>query len=331
MDDGWRDGYPFDPTHGYDLEELLGVQAPPEPEGFASFWSSRYARAVALDPAPTLSPSDHVVPGMAVWDVEHTSTDGFPIRGWLLEPTVGPVRFGFVVGHGYGGRDAPDVPLLRPDAAYYVPCFRGLGRSAREPISTDPCWHVLHDLHRAERYIVGGCVEDVWTSVSALLALWPSLVGRVGYLGASFGGGVGAMAMAWDPRIVAGHLDVPTFGHQPLRLRLPSTGSAAAVQRFVAAHPGAARTLALFDAAVAARRITQPVHVAAALFDPVVAPAGQFAVANALGGPRQLFVRTAGHVEHPDGPAEAAAITEQLRTLFRGATQRTRVAVGAAR
>lgn len=316
MGEGWRQGHGFDPTHGYDLRSLLGVEPPPEPAGFARFWTGRLRRALAVDPGPRLTPSDHTVAGMAVWDVEHTSTDGFPIRGWLLEPTRGQVRFAYVVGHGYGGRQTPDVPLLRPDAAYYVPCLRGLGRSARPPISTEPRWHVLHDLHRADRYIVGGCVEDVWTSVSALLALWPSLAGRVGYLGASLGGGVGALAMAWDSRIAAGHLDVPTFGHQPLRLRLPSTGSAAAVQQFVAAHPEAAGTLALFDAAVAARRITQPVHVAAALFDPVVPPPGQFAVFNALGGPKQLFVRTAGHVEHPSSAAEERALTAELRGLL---------------
>ncbi|MEZ5576382.1 MAG: hypothetical protein R3F44_12440 [Candidatus Competibacteraceae bacterium] len=39
-------------------------------------------------------------------------------------------------------------------------------------------------------------------------------------------------------------------------------------------------------------------HVAAARFDPAVPPPGQFAVYNALAGPKELFVLRAGHFDH---------------------------------
>jgi cephalosporin-C deacetylase len=311
-----RHSFPFDPTYGYDLDALLAVDAPPEPPGFRPFWSRRYKRAVKVDPAPVLAPSAHPRAGFLVSDVEYRSTEGFPIRGWLLEPATGPVRAGFVVGHGYGGLEKPDFDLPRGDAVYLAPCFRGLARSSRAPISTDPVWHVLHDIHLRDRYIVGGCVEDVWTAVTTLLRIRPDVEGRVGYIGHSFGGGIGALALPWERRVARAHLDVPTFGHHPLRLRLPTIGSAAAVQGFARGNRHVVETLAYFDAAVAARYIRVPTHVSAALFDPAVVPPGQFAIYNALPSPKDLFVRSAGHFEYTEKVIEDAELRAELREFF---------------
>jgi cephalosporin-C deacetylase len=150
-------------------------------------------------------------------------------------------------------------------------------------------------------------------SVSALLELRPWLAGRISFVGHSFSGGVGALALACDDRVSRGHLDVPTFGHQPLRLTLPTTGSAASVQAFVRENVHARETLALYDSAVAARYITQPMHLAVALSDPVVVPPGQFAVFNALPGPKRLFVRRAGHVVHAESVGEDRNLIAELR------------------
>ncbi|CAI8864081.1 protein of unknown function [Methylococcus capsulatus] len=34
--------YPFDPTYGFSLDQLLRVEPPDPPEDFAAFWSARY-------------------------------------------------------------------------------------------------------------------------------------------------------------------------------------------------------------------------------------------------------------------------------------------------
>ena len=308
--------YPFDPTYGYDLAGLLAVEPPAEPAGFVPFWQDRYARALAVDPAPRLTPSSHTRPGMRVFDVEYQSTDGVTIRGWFLEPDGRPARQALVVGLGYGGLERPDLALPRTDAAYLIPSLRGLGRSVHPPISANPAFHVLHDLHRRDRYVLGGCVEDVWGAVSALEALRPHLAGRLGYVGHSFGGGIGALALAWEPRLSLAHLDVPSFGHHPLRLRLPTTGAAAAVQAFAKRHGDVTDTLAFYDCSVAARHIRQPMHVAAALFDPVVAPPGQFAIYNALPGTKTLFVRTAGHFTFEASAAEDRTLQSDVEGFF---------------
>ena len=308
--------YPFDPSYGLALGDLLAVDAPPEPPGFAAFWASRYRRARAVDPAPETHPSGFTHPALVVHDLAYQSTDDHVIRGWLLAPKSRlPVR-GFVLGHGYGGIDEPLVDLPAEDAAFLLPCFRGLARSRRPPISDDPSWHVLHGIDQRDQYILGGCVDDLWIGVSALLALFPALAGSVGYAGTSFGGGIGALALPWDARIARGHLNVPSFGHWPMRLRLATTGSAAAVQRFAQSHGHIGETLAYYDAAVAARHITQPMHVAAAQFDPAVAPPGQFAVYNAIPGDKQLFPLAAGHFDHPERVREEHALLAELGAFF---------------
>ncbi len=307
----------FDPTHGYDLEALLRVRAPETPTGFEAFWRAKYERALAVRPKPRLRDTGETRDGWQVWELSHTSTGRTEIRGWVLLPASGIVRRGFVIGHGYGGRDAPEFNLPLGDSALFFPCARGLGRSRHAKISADAAWHVLHNIQDREKYVIGGCVEDVWVAVTALLRVCPRVAGRIGYVGGSFGGGIGALALAWDDRIARAHLGVPTFGNQPLRAKLGSVGSAASVQAFLERHPEAMGTLAYHDAAVAARFVRQPVHCACALFDPAVAPAGQFAVHNELPGEKSLFVKRTGHFPHPEQGEEERRLLREIHEFFR--------------
>ncbi len=50
---------------------------------------------------------------------------------------------------------------------------------------------------------------------------------------------------------------------------------------------------------------------------PSVAPAGQFAVFNALAGPKELFVLTAGHHAYPAQNEENAELRRNLYNFFR--------------
>lgn len=306
----------FDPTYNYTLDDLLRVGIPPEPTDFAEFWRARYQRALELHhPLPKMSYSGSV-PDFEIYDLRYRSTGDFSIGGWVLIPKRTPVTRGMVVGHGYGGREEPDLHLPISSAAFLFPCFRGMSRSKRWPISDNPIYHVLHDIDKRDHYILGGCVEDLWLGVSTLLVLFPWLAGHVGYLGISFGGGIGALALPWDTRIQRAHFNVPSFGHHPLRLQLPTWGSAASVQKFQREHGNVLATLSYYDAAIAARYVAQPVHVAAALADPVVAPPGQFAIYNALRGEKQLFVLEQGHADYPRRTEQEQALLEELNGFF---------------
>lgn len=307
---------PFDPTYGYGLDDLLRVGAPEPPPDFQEFWRARSARARALDVRPRLRASPLSHPDWIVSEITYASTGGFAIDGWLLEPRRGDVVRGLVVGHGYGGRDGPDFDVPARGTAAIFPCLRGMSRSARPPIPSESAGHVVYGIDSRDDYIIGGCVEDVWLAVSALLALYPRLDGHIGYSGVSFGGGVGALAIPWDARIRRGYLTVPTFGNHPLRLTLPSQGSLAAVQAYQAGHGGVAETLAYYDAATAARFIAVPMLVAAALFDPSVPPPGQFAIFNAIPGRKTLFTLDAGHFDYPGKDDQEAALRRTAIAFF---------------
>jgi len=309
--------YNFDPTYGYSLDQLLAVKAPKEPKDFDCFWQKRYQKALTVAPQPQTKIINEDRLGWRVFDISYTSTDNFPIRGWLLVPAFGVIKRGFIVGHGYGGRNEPDFHLPFKNAALLFPCFRGLAISAQPSISSEPYWHVLHDINQRDRYILGGCVEDVWLAVSTLLSLFPQTAGRLGYLGVSFGGGIGALALAWESRISKGHLNAPTFGHQPLRLRLASDGSAHSVQQYYRTHKKQTlKVLRYYDAALAAKRITMPIHCACAKFDPCVAPPGQFAIYNALPKKKQLFILDAGHHNYPNQVRQEFDLINELDAFF---------------
>jgi cephalosporin-C deacetylase len=321
---------PFDPAYGYDLDRLLAVPAPDAPAGFAEFWRSLHAEARGTRVAPRLGARAETAGGTAavtaavtVHEVTYTSLGGRRIGGWLTLPADGQVRGGCVVTHGYGGRDGPVPALLPPGTAAIWPCLRGQGARSRQPdLPSDAAAHVLHGIASRRSYVHGGCAADVWCAATALVELVPAAGRRLTYVGTSFGGGIGALALPWDDRFAAAVLNVPSFGNHPLRLTLPCTGSGESVRRHHAVHPEVADVLAYFDAATAARHIGIPVHVGAALFDPAVPPPGQFAVHNALPGPKKLHVLTAGHFAHPGQAAEeeglAAAQRDFLAQAFHG-------------
>jgi len=310
--------YGFDPTYGMGLEQLLALSPPEPPDDFAGFWRRRYEAALAQDVRPRSLANGQVLGNHVVHDLRYRSTDGVEIGGWLLTPRSGAARRGGVIGHGYGGRAAPEEPVGLDDAVLLFPCFRGMGRSPVAGISPYPFLHVLHGIEDRHHYILGGCVDDLWLGVSALLALFPEVAGRVACLGISFSGGIGALAAPWDPRIDRLHLQVPTFGHQALRMTLPSVGSCEAVRGYQRNHRfNVMETLAYYDAATAARHLRIPTLVAAALFDPAVPPPGQFAIHNAIPATlRRLYLLEAGHFDYPDKEARELELSREVATFL---------------
>jgi cephalosporin-C deacetylase len=307
--------FPFDPSYGYTLETLLQVPAPVAPSDFAAFWQYRYQQARRVRPKPQVN-FLRQQEGYSVYQISYPSTQKVTIQGWLAVPIEHLVSSAIVFGHGYGGCEGPDFRLKPKGAALLFPCLRGLSASALPGLAPNPSEHVLAGIENRDTYILGGCVEDVWVSISVLEKLFPQTRKHIAYAGISFGGGIGALALAWDQRIQRAHLNVPTFGNQPLRLQLPTVGSGEAVRHYQQTHPEVVDTLHYYDAATAARFIQQPMHVAAALFDPAVAPPGQFAIYNALANAKKLFVLEAGHFAYEHQPAQEAALSTELHEFF---------------
>ncbi|HPY42021.1 MAG TPA: acetylxylan esterase [Thiolinea sp.] len=307
--------FPFDPSYGYTLASLLQIPAPLVPSDFASFWQNCYQQARKIRPKPKVN-FLRQQEGYSVYDISYESTDKVGLKGWLAVPIETLVTRALIFGHGYGGCEGPGFRLKPQGAALLFPCLRGLSASSLPTVSTNPSEHVLTGIESRESYIIKGCVEDVWLSVSALEKLFPQVRKHIGYAGISFGGGIGALALPWESRIQRAHLNVPTFGNQPLRLQLATVGSGEAIRHYQQQHPQILEVLQYFDAASAAHFIHQPMHIAAALFDPAVAPPGQFTIYNALSEPKSLFVLNAGHFAYEGQAAQEAALSIELDEFF---------------
>lgn len=294
---------------------LPRLAPPPEPAGYEAFWRKRYGEALAVDLRPELRPLTTRSDGTRVFEIWFNTWGGLRLGGWLTRP-AGEARCGFVVGHGYGGRDGPDCNLPRPDATAIFPCLRGLSLSCQPGLPDVSQEHVLHGIEHRDTYIHGGCVADLWCAASVLLALEPAVAGRLFYSGVSFGGGMGAMALAWDRRFHAGHLGLPSHGPHPYRLRTPCNGAGEPLRLLHARKPEIAEVLAWFDACTAAARIEIPMLVAAARIDPCVPPAGQFAIYEALRGPKRLFTQSHGHEAYPGEADEMRSLAAELCAFF---------------
>ncbi|QWF69457.1 acetylxylan esterase [Methylomonas paludis] len=312
---GFDHEYAFDPNYGYSLADLLAVPAPKAPDDFSEFWQQRYQRSLTLSPAYQLKPCGTQA-GFQVYELSYQSTAEVIIRGWLLTPEQQTIKRAVIVGHGYGGREQPDYHLKPANTALLFPCFRGLGKSRSPKLPESPDQHVLWKIDDPQQYIMGGCVDDLWLAVSVLQQIYPQTIGHIGYMGISFGGGIGALGVPWDARIKRAHFNVPTFGNQPLRTQLPTTGSAAAVQDYFQQHHNVLATLSYYDAALAAEYGRQDAHFALALFDPVVAPPGQFAIYNTWAGQKSLFILEAGHFAYPNQIYQELQLLNELNQFF---------------
>ena len=305
--------FPFDPTYGYTLETLLKVPAPAGPPDFADFWRDTYTQALAVPLEISKRLIAPIEPHSDLYEIEFNSLDG-RTGGWLSVPKGEPPRQLMVMGHGYGGRDQQGTFPHRQPTALLCPCMRGFNRSRTPGVPGEGGFHVLHGIESRETYIHRFNVAEIWAAASALIELFPDVADSLVYLGSSFGGGLGAMALPWDRRLKRGFLEVPSCGNIPLRLTLQCVGSGEAVRLYQKRRGDVMPVMQYFDAATAATFIQQPTMVAAALFDPAVAPPGQFAVYNAIPAEKKLFIKTAGHFEFVGIAEECRRMNEEAAT-----------------
>lgn len=308
--DIWFADAAFDASYGHTLETLRGIAPIPPPEGFAERWMRWRDEARQVDAAPVVLSVDSGA-GRRVSVIEYSSVDGTRLRAWFVEQVSGVARVGIVHSHGYGGRDAIDLARVPDDAAAIFPVARGLptlnaGAGAPEPRDE----HVLAGIDDPDRYALGLCARDLWLAADALVSLVGDL--PLYYVGESFGGGIGSLALPWDHRYIGATLIVPSFGQYDERLAVPCLGSGEAVRAHVAAHPEARDVLRWFDASSSMTLTRVPVRVEAALWDPYVPPQGQFAVANAV-GTLDLEVLPAGHADYPGSDGIRAAAIRRGR------------------
>ena len=273
-------------------EEFLQLTAPEEPENFVEFWQETYALATAQPPVWHIereiwSPEE----GTRTYLIRVKEWDNCEISLWISRPENS--RGGILVGQGYG---QPAVPGYIPSMTVCFPCIRGLGRSQCKEIPWGISKHVIYGIESKETYILRGAMSDLWSAATVMLEMFPDTAENLCYTGASMGGGMGALMLPWDKRFHAAFLQVPTFGGNHVRLQVPSTGSGEHVRLYVQEHFEAMKVLSYFDAAISAKYISVPTIVCPALEDPVVAPSGQFCVANSIPEKyKTMYILDKGH------------------------------------
>lgn len=308
--------FQFDPKYGYDLAELLRVGASEPPRDFCEFWQQKYLQAKQIKPYVALQDTGQILNHWRVFDCYYDSTEGFRIGGWLLLPEKGLVNRGIIWAHGYGGLDEPDTSWKFKQTALLIPCVRGISRSVHPPISSEPYWHALHDIQDKQKYILGGCVQDLWCGISALTSLFPETAKNIGLIGSSLGGGLGILASAFDERIRRCHFHVPTFGNVDIRLNLPTLGSTQALIDFPDKQL-LAQTLPYFDTSCAAQYLHKPSYWGLALFDPYVAPPGQFSAYNAATGKKDFYLLDAGHFSYRGEQKQNRELRNNVEHFFK--------------
>lgn len=287
----------------YPLRELLTpLELAPEPEDFAQFWMSTFDEFGDVSVEWRITNELGATATHRVSEIAFGSSAGERATAYLMAPFAeAGIRRGLVAGHGYGGRAGPDIDLVAADTAAIFPCAPGFSPGAVSRFPADASAHVLSGIAHRDTYAHRFAAADVWRAATVLLDIAPAAAAALDFSGSSFGGGIGAMALPWDPRFRRACLDVPSFGNHTVRLTRSCTGSGEAVRQHLRRHPEDRPVLDYFDSAIAARRLGLPVHVSAAVLDPAVDPRGQFAVYHALTGPRQLTVRANGHLDGPEG------------------------------
>lgn len=310
--------FSFDPSYGYSAEDLFNVSPIPElPEGGREFWEKRYQTALEVVPEITEVEAPQALPSGTLKQIKFTSLGGRRLGAWLGLPASGNVKRLIVYGHGYGG--IPAAPEEWPvDSACLFPCSRGQGPlSLFDDLPSTSAFHVLVGIEDKDTYIHGESAADVWCAVTALRSLYPDTNIPLFYNGGSFGGGIGALALPWDKRILKALLRVPSFGNHPIRLTLPCTGSGEAVRQRWLRNPEIQEdTLRWHDSAATIRHATQPVLFICALQDPSVPSPGQFSVWKAHGGPSRLIIAPAGHMRYPEEQDILREIDTEMDLFF---------------
>jgi cephalosporin-C deacetylase len=316
-----KHGFDFDPVYGLSPSSLRAIQLDEEePEGFADFWQRVYQAALEVPLELQIQERTSDVPGCRLLQVSYRVYPDYRVGAWIYLPESLPPRIGVVCGHGYGGRaEGPEPGLAGPDRAVIFPVAPGFHISADDRLPRNDCYHhVVHGIESPETYILGSCAATLWRAVDVLGELCDGLPEHLHYRGWSFGGGMGALMLPWEPRYQTAELGQVTFAHHPFRLRHACVGSGHAVRQRWLKDPAIEKTLAFFEAVFTLRRLKIPTVFACACFDPAVPPPGQWAAANAHPGPKRISEFPTGHFDavHPDEEPASAAHDRNILELI---------------
>jgi cephalosporin-C deacetylase len=168
-----KHGLPFDPTYGYNLEQLLAIPSPDnEPDDFSVFWADIYRQTLDQELNIETRPSHFSNMEVDVKEVYFDTLDGVRIGSWLVVPRHQKITAIKVHGHGYSGRTEPVVTPVKNTAVLF-PVAPGISISSWKDIPNKPKEHVLYGIESKETYVIRICAASLWSAASVMLELFP--------------------------------------------------------------------------------------------------------------------------------------------------------------
>jgi cephalosporin-C deacetylase len=298
---------PPKPRAGEDQEAGHGgILQPPltRPSDFESFWEKTREELGRVAPNASREPLGSEDSALEFERLAFDSLGGTRISGYAIRWKDAVPRPLVVHSHGYDGELDPMWHWARAGVNVIGVQTRGYGRSKGALPSLSPWGYVLTGIESPEEHVLRGAVCDYMRAVEVGREIMDSLVSRTILNGASFAGGLAVMAEAVmqvaDFLVVA----VPSFGWAEGRRLFVEEGSGREINRYLEAHPEREAdvmvVLSYFDPMNFAVDVRCPTLVGLGTEDNVVPAPTVYAIANHLGGPRQVVRLPVSHTERPE-------------------------------
>jgi cephalosporin-C deacetylase len=291
------------PYEGWDIRRG-GLPPLKRATDFESFWEKTRVELGRVAPNASRYPLESEDPALRFERLDFDSLGEVRISGYAIRWKDGVPRPLVVDSHGYEGELEPKWHWARAGVNVVGVEARGYGRSKGALPSPSPWGYVLTGIESPEEHVLRGAVCDYMRAVEVgREVLGPSVLRTVLH-GASFAGGLAVMAesmlQAADLLVVA----VPSFGWAEGRRLLVREGSGDEINRYLETHPGREEDLMLvlsyFDPTNFAGDIRCPTLVGLGMEDNVVPAPTVYAIADRLGGPREVMKLPVSHTERPE-------------------------------
>ncbi|MEK6543828.1 MAG: acetylxylan esterase, partial [Elusimicrobiota bacterium] len=254
---------------------LLCVGAAPcaAAPGFDEFWRQTLAELKTIAPSPTMRLAGNKSSGKAeCFKVDYRSLGQRRVYAWYCRPKRTGRSPGIVINPWYGLGQV-EAPLYIAEMGYAVLAYQGRGYEVDlSSYPPDNSSYMTLGITDPKGYVYREMVAHALRSLDFLASRPEVDQARSGMIGPSQGGGLTLIAAALDPRVKAAAADFPFLTGIPEALPV-ATYPYQEVRDYLAKDPGqqavVAATLAYFDTANFAARITVPVFITAGLKDNV--------------------------------------------------------------
>jgi cephalosporin-C deacetylase len=274
------------------------------PPNFAAFWENTRSELGRVQPNISREPLASGDGALLIERLAFDSLDEARVSGYVICWEDGAPRPLVVHGHGYGGDLEPMWRWARAGLNVLGVEARGYGRSGDALPEPSPWGYVLTGIGSPEDHVLRGAVCDYARAVEVGRQILGASVVRTVLHGRSFAGGLAVMAESLlrvaDLLVVA----VPSFGWVEGRRFLVKEGSGEEINNFLEAHPEREEelmtVLSYFDPMNFAGEVRCPTLVGVGLVDDVVPAPTVYAIADHLGGPREVVELPVSHTDLPE-------------------------------